>query len=208
MNLGRTWIRGQAEHGRGWDGLFPPLLLGLCFMAGLLLGLLLSALRKEGSDLSEYLSAYFRAVIGGDVSGLSLWSVIWDLIRWPLAAFLLGCTVLGVVGIPALLLIRGFLLSYAITTFARLFGERGMALALAVFGVSALLMLPVLFVVGCDAFGTAARRLPNADETPARIRQRLAALAPCIGISVLAAALQRTAMPALLAVVCAKVFGV
>ena len=134
----------------------------------------------------------------------SLWSSIWDLSRWPLAAFLLGSTALGAAGIPILLGARGFLLSFAAATFTRLFGLPGMAASLAAFGVSALVAVPVLFVVSADAFRQSLGRL-SGERSPAW-SQRVQALTPCAGLLVLAVALQQTVMPALFAAVCARLF--
>ena len=134
----------------------------------------------------------------------SLFAVIWDLLRWPLAAFLLGLAPIGVVGIPVLMGARGFLLAFAATTFARLFHLPGLAAALAAFGVTLLLAAPVLFVVAEDAFRQSLSRLPGAASDPAHWSERVRALAPCAGLLVLAVALQRTVMPALFSAVCAR----
>ncbi len=207
--MGGRLVRRRVEYGRKWDGLVPLLVLGLCFFLGLVFGLCFSMLRQDSGELSNYLTEYFRAVGENGSLSISIWSVIWDLVRWPLFVFLLGFTALGVVAIPALLLVRGFLLSYSVTTFVGLFGTDGLVAALAAFGITALLLIPVLFVVAFDGLRSSIARLAGgAEETaPRLLRQRLTILAPCAGIIILATALQWTAMPALLSAVCARFFA-
>ena len=187
-----------------WDGLTRLAVLSVCFGLGALGGFLFSALSGDSPELVDYLRQYFLSA--GEGSGLepSLVAVVWDLIRWPLAAFLLGLVPVGAAGIPVLMGARGFLLAFAATTFARLFHLPGLAAALTVFGVTALVAVPVLFAVAEDAFRQSLRRLPGAVSAPARWSERAAALAPCAGLLVLAAALQQTVMPALFSAVCAR----
>ncbi len=96
------------------------------------------------------------------------------------------------------------MLSYAATTFARLFHLPGMAAALAAFGVTALVVVPVLFAAAGDAFRQSLCRLPGAPSPPDRWGERVRALAPCAGLLILASALQQIVMPALFSAVCAR----
>ena len=187
-----------------WDGLTRLAVLAICFGLGALGGFLFSALNGDSPELLDYLQQYFRSA--GEGGGLepSLLAVIWELLRWPLAAFLLGLVPAGAVGVPLLMGARGFLLSFAATTFARLFHLPGMAAALAAFGVTVLVAVPVLFVVAEDAFRQSLGRLPGAASAPAHWSDRARALAPCAGLLVLAAALQQAVMPALFSAVCAR----
>ena len=187
-----------------WDGLTRLAVLAICFGAGALGGFLFSALSESSPELLSYLRWYFQSA--GEGGGLepSLGAVIWDLIRWPLAAFLLGFVPVGVVGVPVLMGARGFLLAFAATTFARLFHLPGLAAALAAFGVTALVAVPVLFAVAEDAFRQSLSRLSGAASAPVHWSERVQALAPCAGLLVLAVALQQTVMPALFSAVCAR----
>lgn len=185
-----------------WDGLTRLAFLSICFVVGALGGFFFSGLTGENTALLDYLNRYFQMVSQGNGVDPPLWSSIWDLVRWPLAAFLLGSTAFGIVGVPILLGIRGFLLSFAAATFVRLFGLPGMAVSLAAFGVTALVAVPVLFAVSADAFRQSQGRLSG--ERPPTWSQRLQAFPPCAGLLVLAVALQQTVMPALLTTVCAR----
>ena len=194
----------QIKAAFSWDGLTRLAVLAICFGLGALGGFLFSALSGDSPELLDYLRQYFRSVEEGGGPELSLAAVIWDLIRWPLIAFLLGLTPAGVVGVPVLMGARGFLLAFAATTFARLFHLPGLAAALAAFGVTVLVSVPVLFVVAEDAFRQSLSRLPGAASDPAHWSERVRALAPCVGLLALAVALQRTVMPALFSAVCAR----
>ena len=190
-----------------WDGVTRLAILAVCFGLGALGGFLFSALSGDSVELMDYLQQYFLSA--GLVGGLlpSLAATVWDLVRWPLAAFLLGLVPLGAVGVPLLMGGRGFLLAFAAATFARLFHLPGVAAALAVFGVTLLVAVPVLFVVAADAFRQSLSRLPGAPSVPIHWTERIQALAPCAGLLVLAAALQQTVMPALFSAVCARLLN-
>ena len=183
-----------------WDGLTRLAVLAVCFAVGALGGFLFSALGVESPELTDYLRQYFQSAGQGGGLEPSLGATIWDLIRWPLAAFLLGLAPIGAAGVPLLMGGRGFLLAFAATTFARLFHLPGVA----AFGVTVLLAVPVLFVVAEDAFRQSLSRLPGAASPPVHWSDRARALAPCAGLLVLAVALQQTVMPALFSAVCAR----
>ena len=71
---------------------------------------------------------------------------------------LLGFSAVGLVGIPAVFGVRGFLLGFSIGSFVRFYGGAGGLLAALVFGVSGCVAVPVLFVLGVQSL-LAARTL-------------------------------------------------
>lgn len=119
------------------------------FLTGSIVGCMVAGLfgSEDGAVLSERLEGYFTGFGQGEVCVRFL-SVVWRAVRVPLAAFLLGLTALGVVGLPVLFAVRGFSLAYAVAVFYRLMGLRGLTLSACVFGVSALLWLPALLELG------------------------------------------------------------
>ena len=75
-----------------------------CVMAGLVGG--------EGQGaLAEYIRGYLDLAAEGGMQP-PFWPLVWELIRFPLLVFLLGFTALGVVGMPVLFAVRGFLLCF------------------------------------------------------------------------------------------------
>ena len=205
MRLTVRKMERRIRSAPAWDGLTRLVVLGVCFAVGALGGFFFSGGSGDNPELLDYLRRYFQ--MAGQENGVepSLWSSIWDMTRWPLAAFLLGSTALGVVGIPVLLGVRGFLLAFSAASFARMFGLSGVAASFAAFGVTALVAVPVLFVVSDDAFHQSLGHLSG--ERSPTWNQRTQSLSPCVGLLVLAAALQQTLMPALLAAVCTRLFN-
>lgn len=185
-------------------GLTQLAILGICFMAGGLVGFLFSDWGGDNPELLNYLRLYFQGVSQGNWIEPSLWLSIWELTRWPLVAFLLGSTAFGALGLPILLGTRGFLLSFSTATFARLFGLSGIMISLTVFGITFFVAIPVLFVVSFDAFRLSLGRL--AGERPPTWSQRTQMLSPCVGLLALAVALQQTLMPALFMAACTRLF--
>jgi len=125
------------------------ILLGASFVLGSVAGCLMAGGMDPGEQgaLREYLDSY-RTLMGQEASVPQFWPLVWDVARFPLLAAVLGFTALGVVGLPVLFGVRGFLLSYAVSAFYRLYGLTGQIPAFILFGLSALLWMPVLFHLG------------------------------------------------------------
>ena len=203
----RVTVRKMGDRVRSastWGRSTQLAILGIFFSLGTLGGFSFSGWSGDSPELLDHLLAYFQSAGQGSGIEPSLWSSIWDLARWPLAAFLLGSTALGVVGIPLLLGARGFFLAYSASAFSRMFGLPGMAASLAAFGITAVVAVPVLFVLSADAFRQSLSR--SFGERPFALDQRAQALSPCAGLLVLAVALQQTLMPALFTAVCSRFF--
>lgn len=123
-------------------------LLGVLFLIGSVIGCICAGCIDESADtLVSYVRGFLQALMQGQNGGRFL-PVLWEVSKVPLAAFLLGLTALGVVGLPVLFVYRGFLLSYAVSAFYRLLGLKGLLAAFFLFGLSALVWLPVLFRLG------------------------------------------------------------
>ena len=101
-----------------------------------------------GSALSDYLQTYLTLAQDGTEGAPGFWAVLWGADAFSLAALLMGFTALGVIGLPVLFAVRGFLFSFSVACFCRLFGGAGLIPALFLFGLPALLWAPALFVLG------------------------------------------------------------
>ena len=140
-----------------------------CFFLGGLAGCLLAGCVDGGGQesLAAYVEGFLRAAQAGETAPPALAALVWDTLRWPLLALLLGFTALGLLALPLLFAVRGFLLAFSIASFVRLFGGTGCLLALLVFGVGGAFSVPVLvvlqggpggeeaFVLGVQSFMTA-----------------------------------------------------
>lgn len=181
----------------------PTVILAVCFLTSELLGCILVALSGDsvGASLASYLRNYVSLLTEGSAVFPSVWNVIWEVCAWPLFVSFFGFTALGVLVIPAAFCVRGFLLSYAISSFVQVFGSAGFLGALAVFGVTAFFSVPVLFSLGTAAFSVSLDLAGGAsgDRSPGRRLRRYArCLPPCGTLVFLAVLLEYAAVPALL----------
>lgn len=192
-----------------WDvpagGLLPALIVtAAAFALGGLSGCLLAALVDGGGNdsLTIYIQSFLKAAESGGTEVPALLPVLWETLRWPVLAILLGFTALGVLGIPVLFAARGFFLSFAVASFVRMFGGAGAILAFFAFGITGMIAVPSLFVLGVQGIVSskdlAGRMLGDGKRPPPFdrayfIRCGLCALA--LGLCVL---LECFAVPALL----------
>ena len=130
------------------------LILSAAFLLGAFAGCALAArVGGGGSDaLVSYLEGYLVVASEGEISPPNWISLLWSTMRWPLLTFILGLSALGLLGIPVLFLMRGFLMSFAIASFFYMLGGSGLLMAAVVFGVSGLIAIPVFFVLGVQGF--------------------------------------------------------
>lgn len=128
-------------------------MLALFFSAGVVLGQVCSARISAASaeELNRYLSGYFSLEGSNASSTRALVSALIIYFRYPLLAFFLGFTSLGVVLLPALTAAYGFFLSFSVCSFAGAYGKDGVLLALAVFGIRCLITLPCYLMLAVPA---------------------------------------------------------
>ncbi len=129
------------------------MLLSGCFLLGGIIGCLFSALSdgQGAQELSAYLEDYLLLAGEGGVSG-GLWPVLWERVKVLLAALILGATAFGAVGLPILMGVQGFFLSFSVGCFCRVFGSAGLLPAFVLFALPALLWTPALFIAGVQGF--------------------------------------------------------
>ena len=141
---------------KGFGPYWAAIACGGGFLAGALGGGVLAGLMgEEGrAAFSEFFLGYRSALAAG--MGLpSLGALVWNCVKWPLLAFLLGFGSLGVALEPFLFALRGFFLSYCIAGLVRAMAGQGALLALALFGAEAAFALPVFFVLGTQGWAAA-----------------------------------------------------
>lgn len=129
--------------------LIPLGVLSVCFLLGGGVGLALacSVEGTGGERLAQYLTAYLELAADGEVP-VQLATILWEQLKLPLCCLALGFSALGVVGMPILFGVRGFSLVYGVACFCRIFGGEGLAVAGCLFGITALITVPALFVMG------------------------------------------------------------
>lgn len=116
-------------HRRRMPVLQPPkarlYILCLFLAAGILAGFLAgrTVASEDLLSLSRYVTGYAR-LNAEEPRSAGLWQVLWTYLRYPAAAFLLGCTAWGVMLIPLTCAAQGFFLSFAVQCFAAALGSR------------------------------------------------------------------------------------
>lgn len=171
--------------------------LGLSFLLGGLAGALMAALvGGEGArQLSAYLSDYL-ILAGQEGAAARFWPMLWGRLRDLLIALILGMTALGAVGLPVLFAARGFLFAFSVGCFCRVFGGAGLFPAFALFGLSALLWTPALFLAGVPGMTRARRLMAGGGQSGPGVSWALLAL--CGGLALAAALTERWVAPVLL----------
>lgn len=163
----------------------PAILLAAAFLLGGVLGCLFARGMPAGevAGLSDYLEGYLRLAETGEVPR-ALPQLLWSRL-WPLgAALVLGCSGLGLAGLPLLCGGCGFFYAFSSACFCLLFGWRGLFPAFALFGLPALLWVPALLLTGCAGVRQSAGLLrlcrggPVPEPVP--LRPRLALSVPLL----------------------------
>lgn len=139
-----------------WGHGASVVVLGAAFLLGGIAGGLFAGLAQgEGAlELGSYLSDYLTLAAEGTVIR-SFWPLLWEQMRYLLAAVVLGVTAIGVVGLPVLFGVRGFFFTFSVGCFFRVFGGAGLLPALVLFGLPALLWAPGFFVAGTQGLSNA-----------------------------------------------------
>lgn len=130
------------------------LLLALFFLAGVILGQVAAghAPGKTGGELQRYLDSYVQLEqLGGQDNGTAAISTIFLYLRYPVLAFLLGFSSIGILLLPCLTVAYGFFLSFSVSCFTATFGGQGVLLALAIFGLRCVITLPCYFLLAIPA---------------------------------------------------------
>ena len=78
-------------------------------------------------------------------------SALLDVFKYNILSIALGFSILGVFCIPALMALRGFFLSFSVSTVVRVIGGKGVTLALAIFGANTLITVPCFFILSVYA---------------------------------------------------------
>lgn len=144
------------KEGKG--GRPPPLpcllFLALFFLGGVVLGQVLSGRVPDstGDELGRYLTDYLRVGGEGDQAAGAALSAAVIYFRYPLLAFLLGFTSLGVILLPCLTVAYGLFLSFSVCCFTAAFGADGVLLALAVFGLRCAVTMPCYFLLAVPSW--------------------------------------------------------
>jgi len=182
------------------------LVVSVFFAIGLFAGCLLAAqVGGGGSDsLTVYIKNYILAIQEGKSGSPALLPLIWEVFRWPILAVFLGLTPLGLAAVPALFLLRGFLLAFSIGSLYRMLAGQGLLLAFYISGLSGLILFPVLFIIGVQSLMAARMLKGNGNPYGRRYFIRLGFCAVALLVCVI---LERFVVPPLLLVSASSLVG-
>lgn len=105
--------------------------------------------------MAAYIERFLTVAQAGGLNIPDLPELLWRTVRWPLAAFLLGFSVLGVLGVPVLCAVRGFFLAFSIASFVQAYGLNGLAAAFFLLGLPGLLAVPAFILMTTQSFSSA-----------------------------------------------------
>ena len=127
------------------------------FTLGALIGCLAAfRIHTGGAEaLYTYLERFLSLAREGGLSRPEFPELLWRTIRWPLAAFLLSFTALGLLGVPLLSALRGFFLAFSVASFSRAYGPDGLTVAFLLQGIPGLLSVPAFLLLSTQSFSAA-----------------------------------------------------
>ncbi len=130
------------------------LILSIAFLLGCFAGCVLTnQLGEQGVEtLCSYLDGFLSTFHAEQLVFPEFYVTLFEILRWPLIVVVFGTTPLGLVGIPIIFLLRGFLLSFSIASVFRVMGLSGLWVSLILFGITAVIYVPVLFNFGVQFF--------------------------------------------------------
>ena len=197
--------------GSGTGSLPRLVLLALCFAGGVFLGQVLAGRLPEavGTQLGEYLDGYVR--LDRTASPDAVLPALVLYFRYPLLAFLLGFSSVGVVLLPCLTIAFGFFLSFSVCCFTAAFGADGLLVALAALGCRCLVTLPVFFLLAVPGWGLsaglAALSFGRGQRPSPAGRAWLLRAAVCAAVLLAGVCVELVLPPALLRLALAKLCG-
>ena len=136
----------------------PALVVTAAFFTfGSLAGAFLALRSSAGGieALHSYMVQFLAAAQDGSLSQPALPELLWRALRWPLGAFFLGFTALGLFCIPILASLRGFFLTFSVASFALVFGRKGVAASFLLLGIPGIFYLPAFFLLCTQSFVSA-----------------------------------------------------
>ncbi len=122
---------------------------------------------RNWMSLNQVVAGYAIALEQGQGIA-SLPALLWDAGRWPLMAWLLGFTGLGLWMLPALFAARGFFFAFCVAGLSSAMEGGGLLLAILLYGWNGLFTIPIFFTLGAQSWeacrGLRGRLLPRPGE--------------------------------------------
>lgn len=129
------------------------LILILFLLFGMVSGCLFALHSKDNSFFTTMSKSLQEIVVSG-IEEYPLRKTYLNYVKYVLAVFFLGFTVLGIAGIPLTVFAKGFFLSLSVSGVIQTFGRKAIIIALSMFGLQALFSIPCILAASCVALET------------------------------------------------------
>lgn len=123
------------------------LFLASCFFFGALLGNRVAGMEEvySSAELQDFLSSFLTLVRSGQLEPASFGAALFSYFKYPIVVFGLSFLTIGIFFIPIVTFYQGFMFSFAVSAFLYAAGEHGLVLALLLFGLRCIVVLPCYF---------------------------------------------------------------
>lgn len=170
-------IKNNIRHGKDSilyqkDGKICFVLLILGFSIGCFIGSLIGPGTTYDSWLSDFVGL-------SRLQNMGMAAAFFHFSRFHLVAFLLGSSYFGIILIPALSCVRGYVLSFTAASIISVYPQNGLIMAAVILGIPALISLPCYFLLSIEGFRSAGRifHLVRGNSAPRKDRLFACALA-------------------------------
>ena len=129
------------------------LFLSAMFLCGVCAGCITASyITGDGANLlNEYISKGIL-VSEVDTTGKELFfKAFITFVKYPAIIFLLGYTAFGILFIPLVLVLRGYFISFCVTSVIQALGYKGILSALCIYGFQAVISIPCILIVAAKA---------------------------------------------------------
>lgn len=160
--MGVSSVR-KAVAGFWWppasEGVVALVVTAFFFALGSFLGFAASsAASADGAEAMHiYLEHFLSVAQEGQWVYPGVLSFLWESLRWPLVALLFGFSALGLICLPVLSGMRGFVLTFSVGAFVEAYGPNGATAALLILGIPALMSVPAFFLLSAQSFSASCK---------------------------------------------------
>lgn len=178
------------------------LILAISFALGVFAGCFLADCVSGEGD--EELRNYFTGFLeySGSLPNPNLIRVFWSTFRWHIITLCLGISAIGLIGIPVLFVLRGFLLAFSAASFYSVFGLEGLLFSFVILGITGIISIPVLFVLGVRGFlasgASAGRLLGTGGKRLLVDRSTVLCFCVCFAVLTICALIEYSVLPSII----------
>ncbi len=120
-----------------------------------------------GSAASAYINADTANELTNSINSLktsalneqNYFTYLWSAFKYPIIIFAFSFSVIGVLAIPVITLCKGFFLGFSIGTIMKIFGSRGIAIALSYLGINSFILIPCIILISSFCLSTSYRQI-------------------------------------------------